>query len=442
MLLALIPGAAVTRSAVISTPVTSPSATASPITHIVIIYQENHSFDVTLGAVCLQHPGCDAVKTGKLLDGTSIPLREGRDVVPNIGHSNNAQKLGIDGGKMDGWERIGGCSKASGYACYQQYQTSQIPNLAALATKYVISDHTFEIGTSPSWGAHITLVAGRLDGFTGDNPFHVAGHAAGPGWGCDSEDDAVWRSPTGQTLHVPSCIPKPDGTGPYRASPVQWVPTIMDRMTAAGKTWRIYSADKSVGGPPYGWGICPTFADCIYSPQVQNTHPSLQVLSDIKAGSLANLTYVMPLGARSQHNLNSMALGDNWIGSVVSAIMNSKFWSSTAIFITYDDCGCFYDHVKPPAGLGVRVPMVIVSPYAKPAYTDPTVASFASILAFIEHNYGLASLGGLDGTAYDYRNAFNYSQAPLGTVHMVRTQVSGKERRWLAAHPPSEDDPT
>ncbi len=219
VLLALIPGAAVTRSAVISSPAASPAATASPITHIVIIYQENHSFDETLGAVCLQHPGCDAVKTGKLLDGTSIPLRLGRDVVPNIGHSNHAQKLGIDGGKMDGWEQIGGCSKASGYACYQQYQPSQIPNLAALATKYVISDHTFEIGTSPSWGAHITLVAGRLDGFTGDNPFHVAGTPPVPAGAA-----TAWMTRRGarrlQTQHVPSCVPEPDGSGPYREAQV------------------------------------------------------------------------------------------------------------------------------------------------------------------------------------------------------------------------------
>ncbi len=86
--------------------------------------------------------------------------------------------------------------------------------------------------------------------------------------------------------------------------------------------------------------------------------------------------------------------------------------------------------------------MVIVSPYAKPGYTDPTVASFASILAFIEHNFGLASLGGLDGTAYDYRNAFNYSQAPLGTVHMGGRGCRGRNvAGWRRTHRPRMTPP-
>ena len=109
-----------------------------------------------------------------------------------------------------------------------------------------------------------------------------------------------------------------------------------------------------------------------------------------------------------------MALGDNWIGSVVSAIENGPDWNSTAIFITYDDCGCFYDHVAPPVnGWGIREPMVIVSPYAKPGYTDTTHTTFSGILAYTEHIFGLSPLGENDAQAYDFHNAFNYSQAPL-----------------------------
>ena len=94
-----------------------------------------------------------------------------------------------------------------------------------------------------------------------------------------------------------------------------------------------------------------------------------------------------------------MLQGDNWIGQVVNAVMHGPQWRSTAIFIAYDDCGCFYDHVPPPAGLGVRVPMVIVSPWAKPGYTDSHVAIFASMLAFTEHTFHLRSLGGTDATS-------------------------------------------
>jgi len=137
-----------------------------------------------------------------------------------------------------------------------------------------------------------------------------------------------------------------------------------------------------------------------------------------------------------------MSLGDNWIGSVVSAVENGPEWSSTAIFATWDDCGCFYDNVLPPAGFGIRVPMVIVSPYAIAGYTDSTDASFASLLAFTEHTFGLDPLSSLDAAAYDYSNSFDYGQRPLGPVPMVRTKVPPSELRWLRLHPPPDDDPT
>ena len=122
---------------------------------------------------------------------------------------------------------------------------------------------------------------------------------------------------------------------------------------------------------------------------------------------------IAPAGPDSQHNNDSMIQGDNYIGQVVRAVENGPNWSSSAVFITYDDCGCFYDHVLPPAGLGLRVPMVIVSPWARPGFTDHTTASYASMLAFIEHTFALSPLTRADGTAYDYSGAFNYSQTPL-----------------------------
>ena len=88
-----------------------------------------------------------------------------------------------------------------------------------------------------------------------------------------------------------------------------------------------------------------------------------------------------------------MAVGDNWIGQVVSAIETGPDWASTAIFLTWDDCGCFYDHVAPPTGLGIRVPMIMISPYVKAGTTDSNVASFASVLAFTETVFGLPIAG-------------------------------------------------
>src|SRR5207245_11030021 len=102
---------------------------------------------------------------------------------------------------------------------------------------------------------------------------------------------------------VPSCVPAQDGSGPYRSSPVQWVPTIMDRMDQAGMSWRIcatQSADTT-NPLPYGWAICPTFAECLHGPQAQDVLPSDQVVSDAQSGALPDLRIVAPDGPNSQH---------------------------------------------------------------------------------------------------------------------------------------------
>jgi phospholipase C len=139
-----------------------------------------------------------------------------------------------------------------------------------------------------------------------------------------------------------------------------------------------------------------------------------------------------------------MLQGDNWIGQVVQAVMKTSDWASTAIFITYDDCGCFYDHVAPPAGMGVRMPMVIVSPYARPGYTDSTIASFASMLAFTEHVFGLQPLSSADAGAYDYANAFDATRTTGGSPPPLATRaIPRREQRYIARHPADLDkDPT
>jgi phospholipase C len=420
---------------------------STPIQHVVVIYQENHSFNEVLGWLCTQNPGrCLGTKTGKLSNGTTITLQQAPDVPPVIAHTASSQTQAIDGGKMDGFDKIAGCQATKGYACYDRYLKGNIPNLGSLASTYAISDHTFESAAVPSWGAHIELVASKLDGFLGNNPKIVAGNPSGPGWGCDSFRDAKWRPKAGVPYQwVPACIPTSTGIGPYRASPVKWVPTIMDRLDAAGRSWHIYAPGASDPGQltyGYGWAICPTFAECLDGPGAASVSPSTQVVADAQAGSLPNLSIVIPSSANSQHNGYSMTQGDNWISNVVNAVMQGPDWSSTAIFITYDDCGCFYDEVAPPRGLGIRVPMVIVSPYAKPAFTDTSVASFASLLAFTEHVFGLQPLGTADTNAYDYMNAFNFAQTPLPPIHLQPHPVPPSSRAWIKAHPPPANDPT
>ena len=412
------------------------SVGSGPIRHVVIVYQENHSFDNVLGALCVEQSRCNGARQGRLPNGTFTPLSRATDIVPPAAHYGHDQTTAIDSGKMDGFALLPSCTAATGYRCYSQYAPSQIPNVAALAERYTISDRTFEMDTIPSWGAHMELAAATLDGFStnpGPNPFpSKTGAKALPGWGCESDRDDWWGTPN---TAVPSCVPDynlnpvayPFG-GAYRATPVPYVPTIMDRMGDAGLTWGIYA-----GSPT--WAVCPTFAQCQDTGQKTHQYPAANILTAAAAGTLPNLSIVTPSATNSQHNNYSMLQGDNWIGQVVSAVMNGPDWGSTAIFITWDDCGCFYDHVPPPKGMGIRVPMVIVSPYAKPGYTDSTTASFASMLAFVEHTFDVPPLTWADRTAYDYSNSFDYSQQPLAGVHLTAHRVPRWEKRHIARHP-------
>jgi phospholipase C len=417
------------------------SGAGIPIKHVVVIYQENHSFNEILGSLCVRHSRCKGSLVGKLHTGKTIRLRQAPDIVPGLRHTIQAQRKAMDGGRMDGFSRVHGCTPDRHYACYELYREYQIPNLSALARHFVIADHTFESDVVSSWGSHIELVAARLDGFTGDNPVPAKGLPMGPGWGCDSNRDAPWRAPSGNILMEPSCIPKKDGTGPYRPSPVQYIPTIMDRLGASGRSWRIFRPPGETRPRlPYGWAICPTFAECQYSNQQRNVAPDTRVIHAAKAGTLTALSIVIPQGRNSQHNGWSMRTGDNWIASVVGAVMHGPQWKSTAIFITYDDCGCFYDEVRPPSGMGIRVPMVIVSPYARPSFTDPKVASsYTSILAFTERVFGLQPLSRADANAYDYFGAFNFTQKPLPPIDLTMHPLPRGEQAWLRAHPPKSD---
>jgi phospholipase C len=419
---------------------------SSPITHVVILFLENHSFDNVLGGFCASppdgHEPCDGATRGRLHNGTRIPLHPQPDIVPEVSHTRQSAILSMDGGKMDGFNLIANCQGAAGYQCYTQSFQSQIPNLWALAGHFVVADHIFEDYPTPSWASHMVLASSTMDGFIGDNPGVHNGQNGGPNWGCDSQKDAPWSNGHAVSL-VPSCIPNQDGQGPYRPSPVRYVPTIFDRIQTAGRTWKIYAGDATEGGDGWAWAICPTFYDCLGSSQRQNLVADSELLTDAQAGTLPSLAVVAPSYADSEHNGRSMSVGDNWIGSVVSALENGPEWGSTAIFITYDDCGCFYDHVAPPwPRLGLRLPMVIVSPYARAGFTDPGVGSIDSILSYVEHTFGLSPLTRNDASAYDFSNAFDDAQAPLPGVTMVRTHVPRSELRWIAAHPPNPWDPT
>ena len=418
------------------------------IRHVVVVYQENHSFDNVLGRFCVRTGRCDGTRSAPLPGGSRIRLPTSPDVVPDVPHTGSAQETAIDGGTMRGWTDIPGCRKGNDYRCLDQFAPRQIPNLTTLARHFALSDRTFQMDSVSSWGAHLELVAATLDGFTGEQVPRDPGAGPDPrGWGCDSGLDTDWRSSRGTPVsRVPACVPDynlnpnayPYG-GAYRPTPVKHVPTLMDELDRAGLSWKLYTA-TGPGKSGYGLSICPTFAGCIYTAQQRHQVGHRRVLRDARAGRLPNFSVVIPTWPMSQHNEDSMVEGDNWIGKVVDAIEHGPGWRSTAILISYDDCGCFYDHVPPPQGMGIRTPMVIASPWVKAHYTDSRPTPIASILAFTERTFDLPALTGRDAAAYAYRRAFDFHQRPLAPAHMTKTRIPRAERDRIAheSRPPGE----
>jgi phospholipase C len=422
------------------TAVASAHQARGQIRHVVVIYQENHSFDNVFGRFCVRTNRCDGTRTGKLPGGRAIRLRRSPDLVPAVGHTGTAQKAAINGGRMDGWESdISGCARRKNYACLSQFGPGQIPNLTRLARNFSLSDRTFYTDSVSTWGAHLELVSGTLDGFVADRIPHATRTSLNnAGWGCDSRMDTGWRPLPGAPItQEPACVPDyglgsvryPYG-GAYRPTPVHHVPTLMDELDRAGLSWKLYTA-TAPGRSGYGLAICPTFAGCLYTSQHRNLVEHRAVLEDAKRGHLPNFSIVLPTWKTSQHNLESMALGDNWIGKVVSKIEHGPDWRSTAILISYDDCGCFYDHVPPPKGMGIRTPMVMVSPWVKPGYVDSRVTSIASVMAFTERTFGLPALTSRDAAAYSYRHAFDFHQPPLKPVPMSKSKIPRAERKQI-----------
>jgi phospholipase C len=158
--------------------------------------------------------------------------------------------------------------------------------------------------------------------------------------------------------------------------------------------------------------------------------PVDDLVRDIENDRLPPVTWVTPRFQLSEHPEYNFCHGENWTTEVVDAVMNSPMWKDTAIFITWDDYGGFYDHVPPREvdmmGFGIRVPMLVISPYAKTGFVDHTEGEFSSVLRFIEDNWRLSQLTDRDRAADNLTQAFDFSQAPRPPAPLpLRTDCRG-----------------
>jgi phospholipase C len=192
---------------------------------------------------------------------------------------------------------------------------------------------------------------------------------------------------------------------------------LTDLLDFKGVSWRYYQVGLGVGL----WHAFDAIRHVRYGPDYANVvTPPTTILTDISTGTLPGMSWVMPADSKhSDHPGNRSNEGPSWVAAVVNAVGNSQYWNNTAVIVTWDEWGGLYDHVAPPMmnnymELGFRVPLLIISPYAKQGHVSHVQYEFGSIIAFAEETFGIpkGSLHATDARANDLSDAFDFSQAP------------------------------
>jgi phospholipase C len=367
------------------------------IDHIIFIIKENHSFDNYFG----RFPGADGATVGRTSTGQSLPLAETPDqVYPDIAHDASDATTAVNGGHMDGFDHEPGALTLGVDHAYTAMYPQDIPAYWAYARRFTLDDHFFSTIMGPTFPNHLATIAAQNGDVIG-NPQHSQNH-----WGCDAPAGTfvLLRSASGQ---------------PGTAFPCFDFTTLADRLNAANISWRYYAPQAGQQG--YIFSTFDAIRHIRYSRQwSSNVVPWTQFQSDVTHGQLAAVTWLVTDTAESEHPPASTCLGENTTVAEINAVMRSRFWKDTAIFVTWDDYGGFYDHIVPPHvnpwSLGPRVPTLVISPYARRGDVDHTTYSFASLLRLVEDRFGLPALTALDARATPLLNSFDFAAPPTAPL--------------------------
>jgi phospholipase C len=366
-------------------------AQTQKIKHIVVIMQENRTFDNLFNGF----PGADTVQSamseGKAVKLQAIPFEQGTD----IDHSHTAWWKSWHNGLMDDFAHDAYPIPHLPYAYVPHSETVPYWDLAQ---QYTLGDRMFQSNNGPSFPAHQYMIAGQ-SGNADENP-------NGTPWGCDA--------PKTETV----ALIGPNGTDLPGVYPCFDYVTMADLLDARGITWNYYASSETSGDLGFIWSAYQAIHHIRFGPDWANhvISPNAQVLTDIRNGKLAQVTWITPQLAYSDHaGPGCTKEGPSWVADIVNEIGASPFWDSTVIFISWDDWGGWYDHVPPPEvdnmGLGFRVPLIVVSPYARKGYISSQIHEFSGFLRYTEEVFTLPSLGARDATADDFADCFDYTQA-------------------------------
>ncbi len=399
-------------------PVSTP-ATLGPIQHVVILIQENRSFDNLFQG----YPNANTVSSGLVSTGQTVPLVPITIHVPfNVSHGVQDFLNACDGGpqgmtcKNDAFdlERVHGKSH-NPYPAYSFVPTKDTTEYFALAQQYVLADNNFQSHVDASFVGHQYLIAAQAQASV-DLPHPI--------WGCGGMVHTLNQDRTLGAFE-PSCF---DET------------VLADELDQKGLSWKMYAPIPR--DPGNNWVAYMAIKHIKHGPDWKNIdRPETNIISDAQSGNLPNVSWVIPRYVASDHEGAGNTTGENWITSVVNGIGQSPAWSSTAIFVVWDDWGGFYDHVAPQYldydGLGFRVPLLVISPYAKSNWVSHVQYEFGSVLQFTEDTFGLGRLAASDTRANSLiPDCFNLGAkprkfVPLKTVSHARLMQELNETPYV-----------
>jgi phospholipase C len=359
----------------------------TPIHHVVLLMQENHTFDSYFGT----YPGADGIPKDVCMPVDPAtgpkpcvrPFHIGNQSIIDLDHSESSATGDVNRGRMDGFVRAQNIRTGDGSQAMGYYDASDVPFYWNVADRYVLFDHFFSSSLGGSFLNHVYWVAAG------------AGNA---------------------TQSVPLAGLK--------------LTTIFDRLQQAGVSWKFYVQNYD---PTINYRTLPNLknanraSQAVWAPLLDiprfldnralRSHivDFSQYYTDLRNGTLPAVAYIAPSGA-SEHPPGSLVTGQRFVRGLVNSLMVSSSWDNTAFLESYDDWGGWYDHVLPPRrdahGDGLRVPAMLISAYAKRHYIDRTGLDFTSMLKFIEQNWNVRPLTRLDATAGSMMGAFNFSQRP------------------------------
>ncbi|HXS66256.1 MAG TPA: alkaline phosphatase family protein [Streptosporangiaceae bacterium] len=342
------------------------------IKHVIVIMQENRSFDSYFGT----YRGADGIPKGVCLPNPRSshcvrPFPDHRDQNMNEPHGESGSDGDIDGGRMNGFVIQAvkqGCKPKK--PCHQDvmgyHAGSDIPNYWDYAKDYVLNDHMFESVRSWSGPAHLYEVSG---------------------W------SALCRVPSDPMTCKSALYPAEQAHAhptPYGWTDITWL------LHKDHVSWGFYldqgaRSKKNPGGVWNFWNELPGFTDVHQDRQLGNIRPMRSFLDDARKGTLPAVSWIQPDPRDSEHAPALISTGMAFVTRIVNAVMRSPDWTSSAIFLTWDDWGGFYDNVVPPRadamGYGIRVPALVISPYARKGFVDHQQLSFDAYLKFIEDDF-------------------------------------------------------